>query len=81
MCVRNTSEFVCNKCFQQAIASALSTTGAYRAKRKILDEDEADYTRSFELIEPWLKDVQSKNDGTETYFMRDVDEPVQVCIT
>ena len=47
----------------------ISTTSAYRAKRKILDEDEADYNRSFELIEAWLNDVKAKNSQTETVFM------------
>ena len=75
MCVLETplNLFAISQCFQQAIASALSTTGAYRAKRKILDEDEADYNRSFELIEAWLNDVKAKNPQTETVFMSDVD--------
>ena len=33
------------------------------------DEDEADYNRSFELIEAWLNDVKAKNPQTETVFM------------
>ena len=35
----------------------ISTTGAHRAKRRILDEDETDYIRSYELIHPWLKEA------------------------
>ncbi|XRB21223.1 SWIM-type domain-containing protein [Pseudoscourfieldia marina] len=51
----------------------ISTTGAHRAKRRILDEDETDYIRSYELIHPWLKDVATKNPNTEITFLRDED--------